>query len=69
MATDTFVGWKNLINALGLGLIAMLLTLLETVYTGVGLPETVGLVIGVIVGGGYLLETEWNLSSRFLFTR
>lgn len=68
MASGTFVGWTNLINALGIGLLAMVLTVLGTVYTGLLIPESLTLVIGLVVGGVYLLEAEWDLSSRLTST-
>lgn len=69
MATETFVEWTNLINALGIGLIAMVLTVLVTIFTGLVIPEALVPVLGVVVGGGYLLEAEWDLSSRLTSTR
>lgn len=69
MARETIVGWLNLINALGIGLIAMLLMVIGRIYTGVPIPEPLVSTIGVIVGVGYLLEAEWGLSSRIRSTR
>ncbi|UPM41705.1 hypothetical protein [Halocatena salina] len=69
MARETIVGWLNLINALGIGLIAMLLTVIGMIYTGVPVPEPLVPAIGVIVGGGYLLEAEWGISGRIRSTR
>lgn len=69
MARETIVGWLNLINALGIGLIAMLLMVIGRIYTGVAVPEPLVSAIGVIVGVGYLLEAEWGLSSRIGSTR
>lgn len=69
MATETFVEWTNLINALGIGLIAMVLTVLVTIFTGLVIPEALVPVLGVVVGGRYLLEAEWDLSNRLTSTR
>lgn len=45
-------------------LMAMLLIVPGTVYTDLYVPESLVPMIGVIVGGGFLLEIEWDLSNR-----
>jgi hypothetical protein len=67
MATGTFVSWRSFINALGLGLISILLIVIGTIYSGFFIPPFYVNAVGIAIATAYLVYAETGIVSRVRF--